>query len=133
MQESRLTEIIPFICISATWGQHPAFFISLVPLSEWRQHDSCWISGILLFHGCPGGLESLMTVTFLFIDMAGNTPFLTIYILFSFILIFFFNRGKTTVNSKLALARGTCCLKSCVAAAAGLQQLLKAVHGGEQK
>ena len=26
MQESGLTEIIPFICISAIWGQHPVFF-----------------------------------------------------------------------------------------------------------
>ena len=27
MQESGLTEIIPFMCISAPWGQHPAFFL----------------------------------------------------------------------------------------------------------
>ena len=27
IQESGLTEIILFICISATWGQHPAFFL----------------------------------------------------------------------------------------------------------
>ena len=32
--------------------------------------------GILLLSECPGGLESLMTVTPLSIDMAGNTPFL---------------------------------------------------------
>ena len=29
MQESGLTEIIPFMCISAPWGQHPAFFYIL--------------------------------------------------------------------------------------------------------
>ena len=32
--------------------------------------------GILLLPECPGGLESLMTVTPLSIDMAGKTPFL---------------------------------------------------------
>ena len=35
------------------------------------------LAGILFLPECPGGLESLMTVTSLFTDMAGNTPFLT--------------------------------------------------------
>ena len=33
------------------------------------------IAGILL-HECPGGLESQVTVTYLFTDMAGSTPIL---------------------------------------------------------
>ena len=32
MQEYKLTEISPFICISATWVQHPVFFTSSAPL-----------------------------------------------------------------------------------------------------
>ena len=36
------------------------------------------ILGILLFPDCPGGLGSVMMLTSLFIDMAGNIPILTI-------------------------------------------------------
>ena len=32
MQESGLTEIIPFTCISVIWGQYPMFFSSWAPL-----------------------------------------------------------------------------------------------------
>ena len=72
MQESGLTEIIPFICISAIWGQRLLVFSA--HLREQPQPDSCRITGVL-FPGCPGELESLMIVKFLFIDMAGNIPF----------------------------------------------------------
>ena len=70
MQESGLTEIIPFICISAIWGQRLLVFSA--HLREQPQHDSCQITGVVLFPGCPGELESLMTVKSLFIDMAGK-------------------------------------------------------------
>ena len=53
-----------------SWGPHLEFFGA--PCREWLQPDGC--TGIL--PECPGGLESLMTVTSLVIDMAGNTPFL---------------------------------------------------------
>ena len=74
VQEPGLTEIIPFLCISAILGQHPAFPLSAC-LREWLQPSGFWMAGIVL-PACPGGLESLMTVTSSFIDMAGNTPFL---------------------------------------------------------
>ena len=57
-----------FICVSAVWGQSPVFHHR-----EWLQPDP----SIVFLPGCPGELESLMTVTSLFIDMARNTPFLT--------------------------------------------------------
>ena len=45
---------------------------------EWLKPDDCQIAGIVLFPGCPqahtGRLQSLMTVTSLFTDMAGNSP-----------------------------------------------------------
>ena len=53
MQESGLTEIIPFISISAIWGQGPAFFAPQF-LSA---YTSEWLSdpkGILLPE-CPEG------------------------------------------------------------------------------
>ena len=54
------TEIIPFICISAVWGQYPLFFTSHHLLSahsrEWLQPDSYQIAGIILPR-CPPGSE----------------------------------------------------------------------------
>ena len=78
MQEAGLTEIIPSIGISAIWGQYPEFFLSA------HRKSGCSLLAarlqILFFlPGCPGGLELLMTVTSLFINVAGNTPFLTCY------------------------------------------------------
>ena len=67
-------------------GPVSCFLTSSAPLglmvgSGWS--NSCWVVGILLLPECSsgspahiGGLELLMTVTSLFIDMAGNTPFL---------------------------------------------------------
>ena len=52
---------------------------------EWLQPDGCWMAGILLLPECPSGsgthgkvLESLMIVTSLFIDTAGNISFLRV-------------------------------------------------------
>ena len=54
MQESGVTEITPFICISAIWGQFPVFlcfFLQLEFLSahhrEWLQPDGCHIGQVL--------------------------------------------------------------------------------------
>jgi len=76
MQESGPDEIIPFISISAIWGQYPVFLLS-AHRSEWLQPKGCQIAGTVFLPGCPGGLELLTTVTSLFTDMAGNTPFLS--------------------------------------------------------
>ena len=57
-----------FICVSAVWGQSPVFHHR-----EGLQPDP----SIVFLPGCPRELESLITVTSLFIDMARNTPFLT--------------------------------------------------------
>ena len=81
MQESGLTVIIPFICISAAWGQYLTFLhiLSLpqgVAAARWQVLFS--IPGALSARKFTfGGLESLMTMTSLLTDMAGNTPFLT--------------------------------------------------------
>ena len=88
MQESGLTEIIPFICISAICVQYPAFFhicpSQLLPqCSPWGVIDGCRI-GRIVFLGALGaqkftfeGPELLMAVISLFIDVAGNTAFLS--------------------------------------------------------
>ena len=57
-----------FICVSAVWGQSPVFHHR-----DGLQPDP----SIVFLPGCPRELESLITVTSLFIDMARNTPFLT--------------------------------------------------------
>ena len=80
MQVSGLTEIIPFICISAIWGQHPAswLFTSL----EWLQRTAAGSQALFSFLGTLraqkftfGGPKSLVAVTSLFTDMTGNTQF----------------------------------------------------------
>ena len=90
MQESGFTEIIPFICISAIWGQYPVIFHFLNT------------SGLLIGSGCGltadrsqvlfsflgalraqkftfGGQESLMAVACLFTDMVGTLHFSNVY------------------------------------------------------
>ena len=47
------------------------------------------IKGFVLLPGCPGGLELMMIATPLFIDMAGNTPFLTTHTYLESIFGFF--------------------------------------------
>ena len=84
MQESGLTEIIPFICISAILVQHLVCFLVLNSLGahllEWLQSDGwysfpSWVPlGLTSSHW---GVALLMTVTSLFIDTAGNTSFLS--------------------------------------------------------
>ena len=81
MQDSGLTEILSFICISAIWSQYPVFFLN-VRQREWLQPEGCQIAGIVLLPVCPGRLESWMTVTSLFIDIVGNTPFLVFWCTF---------------------------------------------------
>ena len=53
------------------------------PPKEWLQSGGSQVTGILPLPECPwgspdhgGGLESLMTMTSLFPDMAGSTPYL---------------------------------------------------------
>ena len=52
MQESGISEITPFICFSAVWGQYVCFsypeFLS-AHLREWLQPNGCQVAGILLF------------------------------------------------------------------------------------
>ena len=48
MQEFGLTEIIPFTCISAIWGQHPVFFPH-AHLREQLQPGGCWIPVLFFF------------------------------------------------------------------------------------
>ena len=81
-----IPDIIPFTSISVIWAQyhclsHPELLRA--HSREWLQSDGYQMPGILLLE-CPqdsgthiGGLESLMSVTSLFTDMAGNIPFLT--------------------------------------------------------
>ena len=87
MQESVLTEIIPFICTPAIWGPVSCVFHILSLLGalhrEWLQSDGYWMAGILFLPGCPysspahiGELQSLRTVTSFFIDRAGSIPIL---------------------------------------------------------
>ena len=83
MQESGLTVIIPFIRISAAWGQYFTFF-HLLSSSVFTRGSGCslvaarWqvqfsIPGALSAQKFTfGGLESLMTMASLFTDMAGN-------------------------------------------------------------
>ena len=44
---------------------------------EWLQPERGWMVGVVLLPGCPGRLELMMILTSLFIDTAGNTPFLS--------------------------------------------------------
>ena len=45
--KSGLTEITPFICISAILSQYLVIFTSWALLGTWLQPDGCWITGIL--------------------------------------------------------------------------------------
>ena len=85
MQESGLKEIIPFKCLSAIWGQRPA----ALPRASVLLRGGCSLMAVrqqtLFFLGTLhaqkftfGGPESLIAVTSLFIDTAGNTPFLNV-------------------------------------------------------
>ena len=48
MQESGLTEIIPFIWISVVWDQYPESFLSTHG-REWLQPNSCQIPVLFSF------------------------------------------------------------------------------------
>ena len=79
MQKSGLTEIIPFICISAIWGQYPAFLHPEVFRAHVESGCRLMAAGSqVLFSFLVvlraqkftfGGPKSLMTVTPLFTDM----------------------------------------------------------------
>ena len=65
-----------------THTQYPVFFFFFYILSSsgLTLESGCTLMdarACVLLPECPGGLETLMTVTSLFTDMAGNTPFLT--------------------------------------------------------
>ena len=87
MRESGLTEIIPFKCLSAIWGQRPVFFSHLsgpqcsvrrgCSSIAVRQQTFFFLGTLHTQKFTFGGPESLMVVTSLFIDTAGNTPFLS--------------------------------------------------------
>ena len=89
MQESGLTEVIPFICTSALWGQDPGLShpksLEGVPLGVAAVTD-CLMAGILfpflnsLMAHHQGWLKwgGLIAVTSLFTDTAGNIFFIGI-------------------------------------------------------
>ena len=87
MQASGLTEIIPFIWISAIWDQYPVIFTSWATSGSrqgvaavWWQwnHRYSFPSWVPLDSGThTGEWESVKTVKSLFIDIAGNIPVLT--------------------------------------------------------
>ena len=76
MQASGLIEFIPFIHTSAIWGQscchvHLASCIAPAPQQFIGGGSICWIT--VLGASFPfGDQKSPMTVTFLFINMAGD-------------------------------------------------------------
>ena len=55
MRESGLTEIVPFIRISALSGQDPSFFLS-AHHREWLQPDGCQTTDTVLLPGYLGEL-----------------------------------------------------------------------------
>ena len=67
---------------------------------KWLQPNGCWLQGFFSFLSVLRAhierLQSLITVTSLFTDMAGNTPFLKGVSLFFF---FFFITSQLTVTS----------------------------------
>ena len=88
MQESGIIEVIPFICVSTIWGQHPAFLQRYSSLLEFPWVVITDDYDILKFLECGvvqlvgmaqkftfGGLELWMAVTLLAHHMAGNISF----------------------------------------------------------
>ena len=72
MQESRLTEIIPFICISAIWGQYPEFFtFSPDPSSHHKEQLQPDGQGGLAFCNSWGSKESDTTERLIWSDLNG--------------------------------------------------------------
>lgn len=88
MQESGLTEIIPSLCISAIWRQHPAIWFFTLYSSSFMvdsgdssqmQLDGYRIAHIVLSRLGNSHLERQnpwWLISF-FIDMAENTPFIS--------------------------------------------------------
>ena len=65
-QESRLTEIIPLMCTSAIWGQHPAFLHPECPrCTVGGSCGVCWLDGcsiLCYWYGRWHSLSATMTV-----------------------------------------------------------------------
>ena len=87
MQESELTKIISLTCTSATWGQYlvfslPEFLSGFIIRRGCSLKAARWqVFFVLLAEFPPGSLlgewlQSLMTVTSLVTDRAGNILFL---------------------------------------------------------
>ena len=77
MQESEFTDLIPLMCTSAVWGQHPMFSHPEFPQRGCSLMADRWQASFLpeFPQGLPtqiGGIQSQITVTSLFTD----TPFL---------------------------------------------------------
>ena len=77
MQESEFTDLIPLMCTSAVWGQHPMFSHPEFPQHGCSLMADRWQASFLpeFPQGSPtqiGGIQSQITVTSLFTD----TPFL---------------------------------------------------------
>ena len=90
IQEPGLTEVISFIYISAIWGQFLMLFThthSSSQCSPWGVAEAAGQQVLFFLGGLQaqkftfGGMELLMTATYLFVDMAGNIPFLTTLVL----------------------------------------------------
>ena len=92
MKESGLTELIPFICISAIWGLYPFFFFNFVASlvtvgsgGSWQlldcRHCSPFWGPSRLRNSFGGQNLKPMPVTSLFIDVAGDIPFHTLFLL----------------------------------------------------
>ena len=85
MQQTRITEVISFIGISALWGQHPVFLISHSLRHSRAPQPSlpgggsiCWIIGFVFPFASPSftfeGQNWLRAVTSLFTDVAEDIP-----------------------------------------------------------
>ena len=82
MQESGLTEIIPFICTSTIWGQFP---VSRPELPVLKAHHGKWLQSrwqvfFSSLSSYRSSLQFLMAVRSLFTVTTGNIPFLRPYL-----------------------------------------------------
>ena len=129
MKESGLTELIPFICISAIWGLYPFFFFfnfvaSLVTVGSggsWQlldcRHCSPFWGPSRLRNSFGGQNLKPMPVTSLFIDVAGDIPFHTLFLLWllhvrhdSVTYLFtalFFTKPLFKIGSRIIWSNGT--------------------------
>ena len=128
MKESGLTELIPFICISAIWGLYPFFFFNFVASlvtvgsgGSWQlldcRHCSPFWGPSRLRNSFGGQNLKPMPVTSLFIDVAGDIPFHTLFLLWllhvrhdSVTYLFtalFFTKPLFKIGSRIIWSNGT--------------------------